>query len=85
MRDLYSPDGNELIEVFNTTLFSDCWFCPKEDKVYVQKLTEVPKQHFKENYYTNRFEQIKRFALIQKARQKVTKEDLIKLGYYEQN
>lgn len=77
----YSPDGNELIEVFNTTLFADCYYCPKEDKIYVEKLSEVTKDYFKEQFYTNRFEQIKQYALIKKAKEKVTKEDLIKLGY----
>lgn len=77
----YSPDGNELIEVCNTTLFADCYYCPKEDKIYVEKLTEVTKDYFKNNFYTNKFEQIKQYALIKKAKEQVTKEDLIKLGY----
>lgn len=86
MSKLYSPDGNELIEVFNTTLFADCYYCPKEDVIFIEKLVEVSKQYFKDNFYTNRFEDIKRFALLKEAKQKVTKEDLIKLGYYvEQN
>jgi hypothetical protein len=78
---LYSPKGNELIEVFNTTLFSDCYYCPIEDKIFVEKLTEVPRQHFKDNFYTDRFEEIKQYALMLEAKKKVTKKDLIKLGY----
>lgn len=83
MKNIYSPDGNELIEVFNTTLFSDCYYCPKEDKIYANKLVEITLEYFHNNFMTDRFEDIKQLALLKKAKEKVTKDDLIKLGYYE--
>lgn len=78
---VYSPKGNELIEVFNTTLFKDCYYCPLEDKIFVEKLTEVRKKYFEDNFFTDRFEEIKQYALMLEAKKKVTKKDLIKLGY----
>lgn len=76
----YSPQGNKLIAVKNTVLFSDCYYCPSEDKIYEETLTEVRRERFS-NFSSDRFEEIKQLALIKEARNKVSKTDLKKLGY----
>ena len=81
---MYSPKGNYLIEVFNTTLFEDCYYCPVEDKIFVLKLKELKKEYFNKFFSSPRFNQIKTLALIKEAKNKVTKEDLIKLGYLDE-
>ena len=81
MKGIYSPKGNYLIEVFNTSLFSDCYYCPKEDKIFENRLKEIKKEYFDKNFSSPRFEQIKQYALFKEALKKVKISDLEKLGY----
>lgn len=85
MDDKHCPCGNSWIRVPPSTLFSDCYYCPHCDKIYQPTVREVTRKHFIKNYQTDRFNQIKRLALIVEAKKNVTKEDLIKLGYYKED
>ena len=78
MEDRYCPCGNSWIRVPKSTLFGDCYYCPDCDKIYQPLIVDVSK-----NFSSERFKQIKNLALIFDARQKVSKEDLIKLGIYK--
>ena len=80
--DKYCPCGNSWIRVPNSTLFSDCYYCPHCDKIFQPTVKEVTKKWFSENFSSDRFQQIKNLALIVDARKKVSKEDLVKLGLY---
>lgn len=75
------PKDHFLVEVFNTTMFSDCYYCKNCDKIYQDELKEIPKSFFAQNYNSDRFGEIKKFAEIKQAKRKVTQDDLIKLGY----
>ena len=81
MNDEFCICGQGLIEVFNTTLFQDCYYCPYCDEVYILKITKVPKSYFKKVFTSDRFNDIKRFALIKQAKKRITYDDLVKLGY----
>lgn len=79
MKDTYCPDGHKVIAVSNTMLFSDCFYCKTCDKVYAYELKEVPKSYFEEHFHSDRFEQIKKYALFLEAKETVTFDDLVKL------
>lgn len=83
INDKYCPCGNSWIRVPSSTLFGDCYYCEKCDKIFQPTVKELTRDWFKENYVSDRFEQIKRLAKIVDARSKVTNNDLIKLGYLE--
>lgn len=81
MKDKYCVCGNEWTQVFNTTLYDDCYYCQHCDKVYKTTVIEVPRVEFQEQYSSDRFGQIKKYALIKEAMKKVSHDDLMKLGY----
>ena len=75
--------GNNWTEVFNTLLYSDCYFCTHCNKLYAPSVREVTKEEIDERFNSDRFNAIKTFAQIKEAKKKITKEDLIKLGYID--
>jgi len=79
--DRFCPKGHSWVRVNSSFIFSDCYYCEKCDKIYQPTVKEVSKKWFKNNFNSDRFEEIKQLALIIKAKEKVTKEDLQKLGY----
>jgi len=81
MNDETCVCGNNWTEVFNTLMYSDCYFCTHCNKVYAPSVREVTQEEFKEKFNSDRFQEIKTFAKIKEAKRKITKEDLIKLGY----
>ena len=83
MEDNYCYCGQPWTKVFNTTLYSDCYYCHSCDKIYELTATEVTKKRFKNHFTSDRFSQIKRYAKIVEAKKKVTNDDLVKLGYLE--
>lgn len=62
-------------------MFSDYYYCEKCDKIFAPTVEEKTKEWFEENYITNRRTELINLARIVKARAKVTKSDLKKLGY----
>ncbi len=79
--DKFCPDGHKWIRVGSTLLYSDCYYCKQCDKIYEPSVKEVPKAYFKKTFSTDRFNGIKKLALMLEARDKVDVEDLVKLGY----
>ncbi len=81
MKDDYCYCGNKWTEVFNTTLFSDCYYCHTCDKIYEMKAVEVTKDDFKRAFNCDRFNEIKNYAKIVEAKKNITNDDLKRLGY----
>jgi hypothetical protein len=77
--DRYCPSGHKWTRLKANLVFSDCYFCFNCDKVYQPTVQEVTKEWFKENYNTDRFNDIKQMARVKEAFKKVTHEDLIKM------
>ncbi len=71
---------NEMVHNGDSILFSENWYCPKCDKIFVLELKELSKQWFKGQFNSDRFDDIRKFALIKEAEKKVTKEQLQELG-----
>ncbi len=76
----YCPEGHKHIFLPASLLFEDCYYCKYCDEILHIKLVKTGREFFKEHFSGDRFEEIKQQALMQEARQKVTKDDLIKLG-----
>ena len=83
MTDEYCVCGHVWVKVFNTMLYSDCYYCPNCDKVFAVTVREVTREEFEETYVSDRFEQIKKHALFKQAKRKITPDDLKKLGYLD--
>jgi len=79
--DTYCPKKHKWTFVSSSLLYSDCYYCPVCDKIWEPTVKEVPKKWFEENFSTDRFGDIKRLAERIEAMKKVTKDDLVKLGY----
>jgi len=79
----FCPSGHAWIEVKNTTLFENCHYCKKCDKVFVMSPREVTKEWFAENFSSPRFDEIKRLAQRIEALKKVTNSDLEFMGYLD--
>ena len=77
----FCPLGHSWIFVGSTTLYSDYYYCPKCDKIYSPTVREVTEDEVSEQFISKRYDQMKEYALILKAKERVTKGDLIKLGY----
>lgn len=84
INDDYCPKGHKWTFVGATTLFSDCYYCKECDKIYQPTVKEVTKEWFKKNFHTDRYNDIKYYASVLDAREKVKNEDLIKLGYLKE-
>jgi len=81
MNDDYCNCGERWTKVFNTTLYSDCYYCHACDKIYELQAVEVPKAKLEVMYSSDRFSDIRNLAKIIEAKKKVTPDDLVKLGY----
>jgi len=78
----FCPKGHKWIFVSASLLSDDYFYCAECDKIYGITVKEIPKKWFDKNYNTDRFGRMKELALIKEARTKVTKDDLVKLGYF---
>lgn len=79
--DRFCPEGHKWTRLKRSLTFGDCYFCFECDKIYEPTVREVTKEWITENYYTDRFNDIKNLALFKEAYKKVTAEDLKKLNY----
>lgn len=75
----YCQCGNELIFNSNSTLYPENYYCNKCDKIYVKRLVEEPKDIIEKYFGKDRFSDLRSLALTNKARSKVTRDDLKKL------
>lgn len=80
----YCPNDHLLIFVPSSTLYSDCYYCKNCNKIYAPVLEEKTKAYFKEEYVTDRFNEIRNYALFLEGKEKVNRNDLIKLGYLKE-
>jgi len=71
---------NKLIYVASSLLFSECYYCESCDKFYHKRLVSISEESFK-NFSSQRRKELVTLARIIKAKTKVTREDLITLGY----
>lgn len=85
LNDKYCPRGHNWIRVPSSLLFSDCYYCEACDKIFEPTVKEVTKKWFEKNFHSDRFNEIKDLAKLIEAKNKVTKADLIKLGYLEKD
>lgn len=81
--DKYCPQGHLWTRVPSSLIFGDCYYCEKCDEIYKPSVNIVSRDFFKENYVSDRFEQLKSFAKTIEARKKVSDADLKKLGYLD--
>jgi hypothetical protein len=73
------PHGHRAAKVPDSLLGPESYYYPTCDKLYEMALREVDTSIMPEG----RFEDIKGLAMIIDLRTKVTKADLIKLGYWK--
>ncbi len=73
---MYCTKGHKLTEVSNTLITDDCYVCLECKEIYELKYVKVEKFELKAD--------ILKFTEILKAREKVSTEDLIKLGYLKE-
>ena len=83
INDELCPEKHHWTRIQETTLFTDCYYCEKCDKIYAPRIVEIPKSFFKKKFNSDRFSEIKRLAKIIEAKTRVCVQDLIKLGYLE--
>jgi len=83
MNDEFCICGERWIKVFNTLMHSDCYYCPSCDKIYEPTVREITRDALAVMYIPDKFDQIKRFALRKDALNKVTYNDLKRLGYIQ--
>ena len=77
----YCPKcDNELTYIPSSLLFGECYYCEYCDTFYRNTLTPVSDQSFS-IFSTDRRNELKNLAKVIIAKSKVTKEDLITLGY----
>ncbi|MCX6217646.1 hypothetical protein [Spirosoma sp.] len=76
----HCPQGHQHIFLPESLLFEDCYYCPTCDEIYHVKLVKTGREFFAQHFSTDRFQELKDRALMQQARQKVSRDDLIKLG-----
>lgn len=82
MKDEFCPKGHPITCVGSNSLYSPYHYCEKCDSIYVSKLEQVRTGDL--SMFSDpqkRMNEMKEFAKFLAARQKVTKEDLKKLGY----
>lgn len=79
--DKYCPEGHKWTFCPSSLMFRDCYYCKNCDKVYGIRFLEITKKWFSEHYNSDRRSDIIHYAEMIDAREKVTNEDLIKLGY----
>jgi hypothetical protein len=79
--DRFCPKGHKWIRHNASLLFSDCYYCKDCDKIFIPTVKELTKEWFEKNYNSRRFEEIKQDCFRSEAMNKVTKDDLVKLGY----
>ena len=82
MNDEFCPKGHPITSVGSNSLYAPYHFCEKCDSIYISKLKEVRTGDL--SMFSDpqkRMREMKEFAKFLAARQKVTKEDLKRLGY----
>lgn len=82
MREKLCPKckNYSLIENSDSIIFYKNYYCQGCDAIFVEGLKELSKKWFKENFSSDRFQEIRELSLYRLALQKVTKEHLEKLG-----
>lgn len=82
MNHEFCPKGHPITSVGSNLLYAPYHYCEECDSIYISKLEEVRTGDF--SMFSNpqkRMREMKEFAKFLAARQKVTKEDLKRLGY----
>ncbi len=80
MTEYCNTCDNDLIRIPNSVLFPECFYCEKCDKFYHKRLVPISEKSF-EQFNVKRRGELKELAMICKGRAKVSREDLITLGY----
>lgn len=71
---------NKLTYIASSLLFSECYYCESCDIFYHKRLVKISEESFK-GFSTARRGELVELARIIKAKSKITKKDLVYLGY----
>ena len=83
MEKKYCPEGHLWIEAKNTGLYLDYYFCPECNEIYTLSPVKRSKEEINRNFCSDRHTEMIQYAKNIQAIEKVTFEDLKKLGYLE--
>ena len=75
-----SKCGHPWVLVANTTLYPEYYYCQNCDKIFVLTTKEVKKEEIDSEFEAFRYNSMKEYAILKKAKESVTKQDLIELG-----
>lgn len=69
--DTYCPEGHRWVFCGSSTLYSDYYYCPKEDKLYEPKVVEIDEDELAKEYMSDRVGAMKQYGRRNLALEKI--------------
>ena len=81
----FCPEGHKWEAVSNTGLYSDYYYCPECNEIYIPTVEKITKEEVNKQFSSDRYSAMIEYANVLKATDLVTPDDLRKLGYLMNN